>query len=1018
MLRRAATRVLIGVVGLIMLACFQAGPGLAQGVSGYSEPTGTLSVGVGAEATGSVNCPAGEVVLDGGYYQPLTFIYITQSAPSNPSGAGWSVSVDNLTGVAVSVSMYAVCSQPPASYSVQTTTCTGGASCTITCPTGTSVTGGGYSYSGSITANGSYPSAPNQWSLTYTSSGGTISFSGSISGEAVCAQAPDGYVQKSGASGTSLGFVNVRCPSGTVVIGGGGDEGRFSQNPGWNAPIAFGPTLESGQWSFGSDYKGAPPATGSAICAQEQPTPTVSGVSPAAGPVAGGTSVVITGTNLTGATAVTLGTAGPATSFTVDSATQITATSPPATAGPVDVTISTAGGTSATGSGDKFTYTAAPTVSVTCTPGAVNLDDSTQCVATVTSPAGSLPPTGNVRFTSDTAGSFGSPGVCTLSGNGGSSSCGLSYTPSAVGSGTHSITATYAGDAVYAAGSASTQVTVAARPTGVGVVCSPSSVEVADATSCTATVTDDGGSGGSAPTGTVTFSSSGQGSFGSGGSCTLSSSGGSTGCAVSYTPSAVGSGTPTISAAYGGDAAHGADSGTTHITVAPSVPTCSPITATSPAGGGATALQLTCAGTGPLSYAITSSPSHGTLGTITAGGQLTYTPTAGYAGTDSFTYQAMSAGGTSAPATVSITIPPPDTTTTSATTTTPVVSHGLESDKVDVACAPAIVAPGHLTRCTATVSDSAFSSAIAPADAFSSTDAAGGRVVFTSGDGRFVGGSSCVLVAVGDGASCWVGFEPGASGTAAVSARYGGDGQHVAAAASTSVASPPVAGSSAAVGVTHGEVYITITTSDGKRDRVPLSPGTVSVPVGATIDARKGVVRIATAGDTLNPRDPHHTVDTGTISNAIFTIEQERARARQDRSAPVPSLVLRTPPGAVEHAACKRSGPPTKGIVRSLTGVVKGIYRTIGAASTTTVRNGSYVVQDRCDGTLTRVVKGRATVVLRHPNRRGRAARTLTAHQNFLAKARFLQAKRMRTGDVLVARLTRAVVLLTPSLWD
>ncbi|WP_217999341.1 IPT/TIG domain-containing protein, partial [Nocardia exalbida] len=57
-----------------------------------------------------------------------------------------------------------------------------------------------------------------------------------------------------------------------------------------------------------------------------------------------GTTVVLTGTNLTGATAVSFG-ATPATSFTVDSATQITAVTPAGT-GTVLVTATTAGGTS------------------------------------------------------------------------------------------------------------------------------------------------------------------------------------------------------------------------------------------------------------------------------------------------------------------------------------------------------------------------------------------------------------------------------------------------------------------------------------------------------------------------------------------------------------------------------------------------------------------------------------------------------------------------------------------------
>ena len=84
--------------------------------------------------------------------------------------------------------------------------------------------------------------------------------------------------------------------------------------------------------------------------------PTVTGISPTSGATAGGTSVTITGTNLTGATAVKFGT----TSATINTnnATQITATSPAGSAGQVDITVVTAGGTSATSASDKFTYVA------------------------------------------------------------------------------------------------------------------------------------------------------------------------------------------------------------------------------------------------------------------------------------------------------------------------------------------------------------------------------------------------------------------------------------------------------------------------------------------------------------------------------------------------------------------------------------------------------------------------------------------------------------------------------------
>ena len=81
--------------------------------------------------------------------------------------------------------------------------------------------------------------------------------------------------------------------------------------------------------------------------------PTVSSVSPAKGPTAGGTSVTITGTNFTGATAVNFG-ANNATSYTVNGATQITAVAPSGAAGTVDIKVTTAGGTSATGASDDI----------------------------------------------------------------------------------------------------------------------------------------------------------------------------------------------------------------------------------------------------------------------------------------------------------------------------------------------------------------------------------------------------------------------------------------------------------------------------------------------------------------------------------------------------------------------------------------------------------------------------------------------------------------------------------------
>lgn len=74
------------------------------------------------------------------------------------------------------------------------------------------------------------------------------------------------------------------------------------------------------------------------------PLPDLVSILPTSGPTAGGTSVVLTGTDFTGATAVTFGGIAAA-SFTVDSSTQITAVTPVLTAGAKDVAVTTPYGT-------------------------------------------------------------------------------------------------------------------------------------------------------------------------------------------------------------------------------------------------------------------------------------------------------------------------------------------------------------------------------------------------------------------------------------------------------------------------------------------------------------------------------------------------------------------------------------------------------------------------------------------------------------------------------------------------
>jgi len=94
------------------------------------------------------------------------------------------------------------------------------------------------------------------------------------------------------------------------------------------------------------------------LVAEIQPQPEVTLVSPPFGPVTGGTVVTITGKNFTQASEVKFGST-PATSFTVDSDTEITATAPKALRpGKVDLTVSTFAGTNSNTRYDDYVYTA------------------------------------------------------------------------------------------------------------------------------------------------------------------------------------------------------------------------------------------------------------------------------------------------------------------------------------------------------------------------------------------------------------------------------------------------------------------------------------------------------------------------------------------------------------------------------------------------------------------------------------------------------------------------------------
>jgi len=135
------------------------------------------------------------------------------------------------------------------------------------------------------------------------------------------------------------------------------------------------------------------------------PVPTVTSVSPTSGSTAGGTAITITGTNLGSALTVTVGSAA-CTNVVVVSATSITCTTPPGTAGTASVIVTA--GSQSNVANTLFTYNA-PATTTTTAPA----------VTTTTAAPATTAPVGPVNVTSSNQSSLTrTPGGATAIVNG------------------------------------------------------------------------------------------------------------------------------------------------------------------------------------------------------------------------------------------------------------------------------------------------------------------------------------------------------------------------------------------------------------------------------------------------------------------------------------------------------------------------------------------------------------------------------------------------------------------------
>ena len=348
------------MLGLLVLAAVAVwlvalgGSARAQGVTGYQEITGsTVTVPGFQTLSGTATCPSGEVVLSGGYMSSGGNLRIIASEPVDANGGlsstTWTVTGFDSGDGQGSFTPYAICVSSAIAGYVETsganTVAAGSFSqLTQTCSPGTVIVGGGFaSPNTGLIVNESDPTSSSTvssttWTVFVDNSAGRTSESVTL--YAVCvASSLSGYSEQLNQSSTA-GLVPSPCPSGSLVIGGGGS----APAPSVDAPLVQNPTggfvLSSTTWSVDAASTGGGVIGSIAICATQAPVVTT--VKPPLGPAAGGNSVTIAGSGFTGATAVSFGST-PAAAFTVTSANQISATAP-AGSGAVDVTVTTAGG--------------------------------------------------------------------------------------------------------------------------------------------------------------------------------------------------------------------------------------------------------------------------------------------------------------------------------------------------------------------------------------------------------------------------------------------------------------------------------------------------------------------------------------------------------------------------------------------------------------------------------------------------------------------------------------------------
>ena len=217
---------------------------------------------------------------------------------------------------------------------------------------------------------------------------------------------------------------------------------------------------------------------------------------------------------------------------------------------------------------------------------------------------------------------------------------------------------------------------------------------------------------------------------------------------------------------------------------------------------------------------------------------------------------------------------------------------------------------------------------------------------------------------------------------------------------------PPVPGKSVVAKVVSGTVFVKYPPGYVPR-AAPAPPtgfvpfkGGANLPVGTQLDTTRGRVALTSAATTGGAK-----TQTADFYDGIFQVKQSVPKKKPKKpTALITDVVMK---GQIARSQCaplkgaraasvsaakKKKGP--KAVLGKLWGSGKGKFRTGGKYSSATVRGTIWLVEDRCEGTFTKVRRG--TVQVRDLRRNKTV--TVKAGHTYLARAQRAATKSRRGG--------------------